>query len=157
VVGNPLIADASVQAGGLCVTGKGYGVTNVLALDAGNLLMERPSRCAGRDPMWSWSIQGVRARNLQLRAGLRARRITLGDSRSLLRRRAQPDRQPQRTGPGHERQVMPAAARFGGPTAPALHGCEALPVSAALSSIIATIHKHLFANNAQSQADTSAA
>ena len=43
VIGNPLIADASVQAGGLMVlTGKGYGVTNVIALDrAGAVLMEK--------------------------------------------------------------------------------------------------------------------
>ncbi len=43
VIGNPLIADASVQAGGLMVlTGKGYGVTNVIALDrAGSVLMEK--------------------------------------------------------------------------------------------------------------------
>jgi hypothetical protein len=43
VVGNPLIADVTVQPGGvMVVTGKGYGVTNVLALDrAGTLLMER--------------------------------------------------------------------------------------------------------------------
>ena len=34
VVGNPLIADASLQPGGIMVlTGKGFGTTNVLALD----------------------------------------------------------------------------------------------------------------------------
>ncbi len=34
VIGNPLIADASLQRGGvLVVTGKGYGSTNLLALD----------------------------------------------------------------------------------------------------------------------------
>ena len=34
VIGNPLIADATVQSGGLLVvTGKGYGATNLLALD----------------------------------------------------------------------------------------------------------------------------
>jgi cell division protein FtsI (penicillin-binding protein 3) len=34
VVGNPLIADVSIQAGGtMVVTGKGYGVTNLIALD----------------------------------------------------------------------------------------------------------------------------
>ena len=34
VIGNPLIADASLQPGGLLViTGKGYGSTNLLALD----------------------------------------------------------------------------------------------------------------------------
>lgn len=34
VIGNPAIADATLQAGGqLVVTGKGYGVTNLVALD----------------------------------------------------------------------------------------------------------------------------
>ena len=34
VIGNPLIADATLQSGGLLVvTGKGYGATNLLALD----------------------------------------------------------------------------------------------------------------------------
>ena len=43
VVGNPLIADISVQSGGLIViTGKGYGMTNLIALDTrGSLLMEQ--------------------------------------------------------------------------------------------------------------------
>lgn len=43
IIGNPLIADASVQAGGLMVvTGKGYGVTNLIALDrSGATLMEK--------------------------------------------------------------------------------------------------------------------
>lgn len=34
VIGNPAVADGSLQAGGLLVvTGKGYGATNLLALD----------------------------------------------------------------------------------------------------------------------------
>ena len=43
VIGNPLIADAAVQTGGLMViTGKGYGVTNIIALDrSGAVLMEK--------------------------------------------------------------------------------------------------------------------
>jgi hypothetical protein len=43
VIGNPLIADAAVQAGGLMViTGKGYGITNIIALDrSGVVLMEK--------------------------------------------------------------------------------------------------------------------
>jgi Flp pilus assembly secretin CpaC len=42
VVGNPLIADVSVQAGGIMViTGKSYGLTNVVALGRnGELLMQ---------------------------------------------------------------------------------------------------------------------
>ncbi len=43
VVGNPLIADVSIQAGGMVViTGKGYGLTNMVALDrSGATLMEK--------------------------------------------------------------------------------------------------------------------
>jgi Flp pilus assembly secretin CpaC len=43
VIGNPLIADAAVQAGGLMViTGRGYGRTNLIALDrAGVVLTEK--------------------------------------------------------------------------------------------------------------------
>jgi hypothetical protein len=43
VIGNPLIADATLQSGGvLVVTGKGYGATNLLALDrAGRVLMSK--------------------------------------------------------------------------------------------------------------------
>jgi len=43
VIGNPLIADAAIQSGGLMViTGKGYGATNIIALDrSGAVLMER--------------------------------------------------------------------------------------------------------------------
>jgi hypothetical protein len=42
VIGNPLIADASLQRGGmLVVTGKGYGETNLLALDRdGHIVMD---------------------------------------------------------------------------------------------------------------------
>lgn len=43
VVGNPLIADVSLQPGGtMIVTGKGYGATNVMAIDrSGAVLMDR--------------------------------------------------------------------------------------------------------------------
>lgn len=43
VVGNPLVADVSIQPGGLMVlTGKGYGRTNLIALDrGGNKLLEK--------------------------------------------------------------------------------------------------------------------
>lgn len=43
VVGNPLIADLSIQSGGLAVvTGKGYGATNFIVLDKkGAVLMEK--------------------------------------------------------------------------------------------------------------------
>src|SRR6266702_980413 len=43
VVGNPLIADVTLQNGGVVVvTGKGYGATNFIAMDrAGEILMDR--------------------------------------------------------------------------------------------------------------------
>ena len=43
VVGNPGIADASVQAGGwVVVTGKGHGITNLMAMDrTGAILLEK--------------------------------------------------------------------------------------------------------------------
>ena len=49
VIGNPLIADAAPQPGGLMVmTGKGYGTTNLIALDAnGNILLEKRVQVRG--------------------------------------------------------------------------------------------------------------
>jgi Flp pilus assembly secretin CpaC len=40
VIGNPIIADVTVQKNGLLVlTGKSYGVTNMIALDAGGTML----------------------------------------------------------------------------------------------------------------------
>src|ERR1700716_1176096 len=49
VIGNPLIADASLQNGGiLVVTGKGYGSTNLLAMDrAGKIVMDTTIQVVG--------------------------------------------------------------------------------------------------------------
>lgn len=43
VIGNPLIADATLQKGGILVlTGKGFGSTNLMALDrAGDVVMDK--------------------------------------------------------------------------------------------------------------------
>lgn len=51
VIGNPLIADAAIQPGGLIVmTGKGYGTTNLIALDRrGNALMEKRVQVRGAE------------------------------------------------------------------------------------------------------------
>jgi len=81
VVGNPLIADVAVQSGGLVVvTGKGYGSTNLIALDrTGAVLMER-----------SVVVRGATDQSVQVYRGMERetysctpdceRRITLGDS-----------------------------------------------------------------------------
>lgn len=49
VIGNPLIADAALQSGGiLVVTGKGFGTTNLLALDrAGRVVMDKTVQVLG--------------------------------------------------------------------------------------------------------------
>lgn len=49
VVGNPLIADVTLQSGGVVVlTGKGYGITNLVALDrAGAVLAEKAIEVKG--------------------------------------------------------------------------------------------------------------
>jgi Flp pilus assembly secretin CpaC len=49
VIGNPLIADVTVQSNGMMiVTGKGYGVTNLMALDrGGGVLLEHEVQVQG--------------------------------------------------------------------------------------------------------------
>ena len=49
VVGNPMIADVTLQAGGIVVvTGKGYGATNFIAMDRrGEILMDRVIQVEG--------------------------------------------------------------------------------------------------------------
>ncbi len=49
VIGNPLIADAALQSGGiLVITGKGYGSTNLLALDrSGQVVMDKTVQVLG--------------------------------------------------------------------------------------------------------------
>lgn len=80
IVGNPMIADVSVQAGGLVVlTGKGYGSTNLLALDrSGAVLMERAVKVEGpNDNLVVY--RGVERESYSCAPDCE-RRITLGDS-----------------------------------------------------------------------------
>jgi len=54
VVGNPLIADVTLQTGGIVVvTGKGYGATNFIAMDrGGEVLWTDRSRSKDRPIRW---------------------------------------------------------------------------------------------------------
>ena len=81
VIGNPLIADASIQPGGLMVlTGKGYGSTNLVALDRnGAVLMSRSILVTGAKDHVVVVYRGV-ARESYSCAPTCERRITLGDS-----------------------------------------------------------------------------
>jgi hypothetical protein len=82
IIGNPLIADATLQGGGiLVVTGKGYGATNLLALDrTGRVLMSRTVevRSAGTSDIVT-VFKGVERESYSCAPNCE-RRITLGDS-----------------------------------------------------------------------------
>src|SRR5882757_682289 len=81
VVGNPLIADIAVQSGGLVVvTGKGYGSTNLLALDRGGaVLMERSIVVRGGGDQAVQVYRGMERETYSCTPDCE-RRITLGDS-----------------------------------------------------------------------------
>jgi Flp pilus assembly secretin CpaC len=80
VIGNPLIADVTVQAGGLLVvTGKGYGTTNLIALDrSGAVLTERSIQVLG--PQEVVVVYRGLSRESYSCAPDCERRITLGDA-----------------------------------------------------------------------------
>ncbi|HEY6383261.1 MAG TPA: pilus assembly protein N-terminal domain-containing protein, partial [Pseudolabrys sp.] len=82
VIGNPLIADATLQSGGiLVVTGKGYGTTNLLALDrAGRVLLSRSVQVLGAGTEDVVTVyKGVERESYSCAPNCE-RRITLGDS-----------------------------------------------------------------------------
>jgi hypothetical protein len=81
VVGNPLIADAVVQPGGVVViTAKGYGLTNLIALDrSGITLSEHPIQVVGPGDTTVVVYRGIERETYSC-APKCERRITLGDS-----------------------------------------------------------------------------
>jgi hypothetical protein len=81
IVGNPLIADvSSIQAGGFTViTGKSYGVTNVIALDSnGFRIYEKQVRVQG--PAEDVVVYRGNTRESYICKPNCERRITLGDA-----------------------------------------------------------------------------
>jgi Flp pilus assembly secretin CpaC len=81
IVGNPLIADVVVQAGGtVIITGKGYGATNLVALDRqGNVLMERLVQVGGPRDATVVVYRGIQRETYSCAPDCE-RRITLGDT-----------------------------------------------------------------------------
>jgi hypothetical protein len=80
VIGNPAIADATIQSGGwMVITGKGYGSTNIIALDRGGaILMERTIEVQG--PQEAVVVyRGVERDTLNCTPECE-RRLTLGDA-----------------------------------------------------------------------------
>ena len=100
VIGNPLIADVSLQSGSLMVvTGKGYGVTNVVALDRnGVTLMERPVQVKGTEASTLVVYRGMQRETYSC-APICEPRVTLGDSRFSSAPRC------RRPGPGSGRSM----------------------------------------------------
>jgi hypothetical protein len=85
VIGNPLIADATLQSGGLLVvTGKGYGATNLLALDRnGRVIMSKTVRVVGpANGDLVVVYRGVDRESYSCAPQCQPR-ITLGDSKSF--------------------------------------------------------------------------
>jgi Flp pilus assembly secretin CpaC len=86
VVGNPLIADVALQAGGvLVVTGKGYGATNFIAMDrAGEVLVDRLIQVEGPTDQLITVYRGVDRESYSCMPVCQ-RRITLGDGDSYFK------------------------------------------------------------------------
>ena len=80
VVGNPLIADVSLQPGGtMIVTGKGYGATNVMAIDrGGSVLLDRMIQVAAPTENLVTVFRGVNRETYSC-TPVCQQRITLGD------------------------------------------------------------------------------
>jgi hypothetical protein len=80
VVGNPMIADVTLQNGGIVVvTGKGYGATNFIAMDrGGEVLVDRLIQVEGPTDQLVTVYRGVERETYSCMP-LCQRRVTLGD------------------------------------------------------------------------------
>jgi Flp pilus assembly secretin CpaC len=86
VVGNPLIADVTLQTGGiLVVTGKGYGATNFIAMDrAGEILVDRVIQVEGPTDRLVTVYRGVERESYSCMPVCQ-RRVTLGDGENYFK------------------------------------------------------------------------
>jgi hypothetical protein len=86
VVGNPLIADVTLQPGGLViVTGKGYGATNFIAMDrTGEVLVDRLIQVEGPTDRIITVYHGADRETLSCTPMCQPR-VTLGDAPKFFR------------------------------------------------------------------------
>jgi len=86
VVGNPLIADVTLQNGGVVVvTGKGYGATNFIAMDrSGEVLVDRVIQVEGPTDQLVTIYRGVERESYSCMP-ICQRRVTLGDGESYFK------------------------------------------------------------------------
>ncbi|MBN8987712.1 MAG: pilus assembly protein N-terminal domain-containing protein [Rhizobiales bacterium] len=80
IVGNPLIADVTLQGGGVVVvTGKGYGATNLIAMDrTGDILVDRLIQVEGPQEQIVTVYKGIERESYSCMP-ICQRRVTLGD------------------------------------------------------------------------------
>jgi Flp pilus assembly secretin CpaC len=86
VVGNPLIADVTMQPGGIIiVTGKGYGATNFIAMNrAGEVLVDRVIQVEGPTDQVVTIYRGVDRESYSCMP-ICQRRVTLGDGETYFK------------------------------------------------------------------------
>src|SRR3954466_9327055 len=86
VVGNPLIADVTLQSGGIIVvTGKGYGATNFIAMDRnGEVLVDRQIQVEGPTDQLVTVYRGVERESYSCMP-ICQRRVTLGDGENFFK------------------------------------------------------------------------
>ena len=86
VVGNPLIADVTLQNGGtVVVTGKGYGATNFIAMDrSGEVMVDRIIQVEGPSDKLITIYRGVERESYSCMP-ICQRRVTLGDSENYFK------------------------------------------------------------------------
>jgi Flp pilus assembly secretin CpaC len=86
VVGNPLIADVTLQTGGIIVvTGKGYGATNFVAMDrSGEVLVDRVIQVEGPTDQLVTVYRGVERESYSC-LPICQRRVTLGDGETYFK------------------------------------------------------------------------
>ena len=86
IVGNPLIADVTLQSGGIVVvTGKGYGATNFIAMDRnGEVLVDRQIQVEGPTDQLVTIYRGDERETYSCMP-ICQRRITLGDGETYFK------------------------------------------------------------------------
>jgi len=86
VVGNPMIADVTLQNGGVVVvTGKGYGATNFIAMDrSGEVLVDRVIQVEGPSDRVVTVYRGVDRESYSC-TPICQRRVTLGDGENYFK------------------------------------------------------------------------
>jgi Flp pilus assembly secretin CpaC len=86
VVGNPAIADVTLQNGGvIVVTGKGYGATNFIAMDrGGEVLVDRIIQVEGPTDQLVTVYRGVERESYSCMP-ICQRRVTLGDGENYFK------------------------------------------------------------------------